>query len=42
MIHFIYHFVCYLGEEGNKPFLILVKWMNIRHVDVAFRTNRIV
>ena len=26
-----------LREQGNKPFLILVKWMNTRHVEVAFR-----
>ena len=29
------------GREGDKPFLILVQQMKIRHVDFAFRSKRI-
>ena len=29
-------------KEGNKPFLTLVQRMKMRHVDFAFRSNRII
>ena len=30
------------GQEGNKPFLMLVKQMNTRHINFAFRSDRII